>query len=109
MPEQIEPQPQSQRQSQPRPQQVRVPYPPDRYDRDGGRLRDEPEVSAQESYRRNIIRVALSGEAMIDVVPVTVGGETVSSADPATAFGAGSPVWIMSGCNAFGRLCTARD
>jgi hypothetical protein len=109
MPEQIEPQPQSQPQSMPQPQQVRVPYPPDRYDRDEGRLRNEPEVSVQESYRRNIIRVALPGEAMIDVVPATVGGETVSSVDPGTVFGAGSPVWIMSGCNAFGRLCTPRD
>lgn len=109
MPEQIEPQPQSQRQLQLQPQQVRVPYPPDRYDRDAGRLRDEPEVSVQESYRRNIIRVALPGEAMIDVVPATVDGETVPSVDPGTVFGPRSPVWIMSGCNAFGRLCTPRD
>jgi Protein of unknown function (DUF3293) len=101
MPEQTQPQPKS--------SQVKVPYPPDRYDRDDGRFREEPEVSVQESYRRNVIRVALPGTAMIDVVPADGGDRAVSSVDPATIFDAASPVWIVSGCNAFGRLCTLGD
>ena len=101
MPEQTQPQPQ--------PSQVKVPYPPDRYERDEGRLREEPEVSVQESYRRNVIRVALPGAAIIDVVPAAAGGQVTSSMAPAKIFGAGSPVWIVSGCNAFGRLSTPDD
>ena len=101
MPEQTQPQPQ--------PSQVQVPYPPDRYDRDEGRIREEPEVSVQESYRRNVIRVALPGAAIIDVVPAAAGGQVTSSMAPAKIFGAESPVWIVSGCNAFGRLCTLGD
>jgi hypothetical protein len=101
MPEQTQPQSES--------QQVGVPYPPDRYDRDKGRIRQEPEVSVQDSYRLNTIRVALPGRAPIDVVPATAGDQTVSSVDPDTVFGAESPVWIVSGCNAFGRLCTPAD
>ena len=101
MPEQTQPQPQL--------SQVKVPYPPDRYERDEGRLREEPEVSVQESYRRNVIRVALPGAAIIDVVPAAAGGQVTSSMAPAKIFGAGSPVWIVSGCNAFGRLCTPED
>jgi Protein of unknown function (DUF3293) len=101
MPEQTHPQPQ--------PSQVKVPYPPDRYERDEGRLREEPAVSVQESYRRNTIRVALPGAAIIDVVPADAGDRAVSSVDPGTVFGAESPVWIVSGCNAFGRLCTLGD
>jgi Protein of unknown function (DUF3293) len=99
----------AQTQPQPRPSQVKVPYPPDRYDRDEGRLRDELAVSVQESYRRNTIRVALPGAAMIDVVPAAAGHQVTSSVAPATIFGAESPVWIVSGCNAFGRLCTLGD
>lgn len=100
MPEQTQPQSES--------QQVGVPYPPDRYDRDKGRIRQEPEVSVQDSYRLNTIRVALPDRAPIDVVPAT-GDQAVSSVDPDTVFGAESPVWIVSGCNAFGRLCTPAD
>ena len=101
MPEQTQP--------QPRPSQVKVPYPPDRYERDEGRLREEPAVSVQASYRHNIIRVALPGAAMIDVVPADAGGQVMSSMDPAMIFGAESPMWIMSGFNAFGRLSTLGD
>ena len=66
-------------------------------------------MSVQDSYRLNTIRVALPGRAPIDVVPATAGDQTVSSVDPDTVFGAESPVWIVSGCNAFGRLCTPAD
>jgi len=86
------------------PEQVRVPYPPDRYDRDKGRFREEPEVPPQDSYRFNTIRLALPGRAAIDVTPAT--GDRASTVDPETVFGPQSPVWIMSGCNAFGRLST---
>jgi|GEM_PF-1939293 len=101
MPEQTQP--------QPKPSQVKVPYPPDRYARDKGRLREEPAVSVQASYRRSTIRVALPGAEMIDVVPADAGGQVTSSVAPATIFGAESPVWIVVGCNAFGRLCTLGD
>ena len=98
-----------QTQPQQRPSQVKVPYPPDRYERDEGRLRVEPAVPVQESYRRNSIRVALPGAAMIDVVPADAGDQVASSVDPAMIFGAESPVWIVSGCNAFGHLSALFD
>lgn len=101
MPEHKQPQPES--------QQVQVPYPPDRHDPGKRRFREEPEVSVQDSYRRNTIRVALPGLAPIDVIPATEGDQAACSADPAAVFGAESPVWIMSGCNAFGRLSTPDD
>jgi hypothetical protein len=89
------------------PEQVRVPYPPDRYDRDKGRIRTKPEVSVQDSYRLNTIRLALPGQAAIDVIPATEAH--ACSVDPRTVLGAPSPVWIMSGCNAFGRLSTPHE
>jgi len=101
MPEQTQP--------QPKPSQVKVPYPPHRNDPGKRRFREDPEVPVQESYRRNIIRVALPSAAMIDVVPASVGDPAAPSVDPAAIFGAESPVWIVSGCNAFGRLCTPED
>ena len=104
MPEQTQPQEQPEQ-----PSQVKVPYPPHPSDPGKRRFREEPEVSVQDSYRLNTIRVALPGRAPIDVVPATAGDQTVSSVDPGTVFGAESPVWIVSGCNAFGRLSTPDD
>jgi len=101
MPEQTQPQPE--------PSQVKVPYAPHRDDPGKRRFRAEPEVSVQESYRRNVIRLALPGAAPIDVVPAAASDRATSSVDPATIFGPESPVWIVSGCNAFGRLCTSED
>lgn len=37
------------------------------------------------------------------VIPAAEGGPAVSWVNPTTLFGAESPVWIMSGCNADGR------
>jgi hypothetical protein len=99
MPEQTQPQPQL--------SQVKVPYAPHRSDPGKRRFRKGPAVSVQDSYRLNTIRVALPGLAPIDVIPATEG--KASSVDPGTAFGGESPVWIVSGCNAFGRLCTSED
>lgn len=96
--------------SQPRPRskshQMTVPYPPHRDDPGKQRFRDKPEMSVQESYRRNIIRVRLPGQTPIDVIPAQEGDQGVSSVDPSTILGAESPVWIVSGCNTFGRLST---
>jgi hypothetical protein len=105
MPEQTQPQQESQ--PEPKPSQVQVPYPPNRYDREKGRIRLEPEVPVQDSYRLNTIRVGLPGPTVIDVIPAPAG--QASSVDPGTVFGAESPVWIVSGCNAFGRLSTPDD
>ena len=101
MPEQAQPQPKS--------QQVKVPHPPHRNDPGKRRFREEPEVSVQDSYRLNTIRLALPGRTPIDVIPATDGAQTASSVDPGTVFGAESAVWIVSGCNAFGRLSTPGD
>lgn len=96
-------------QSQPKPSQVRVPYPPHRNDPGKRRFREDPEMPVQESYRRNMIRLALPGTRPIDVVPAAAGDPAAPSVDPTTIIGAESPVWIVSGCNAFGRLCTPED
>ena len=105
MPEQTQPQPQPP--EQPRPSQVRVPYPPHPNDPGERRFREKPAASVQDSYRLNTIRVALPGLAPIEVIFAPEGQTT--SVDPRTVFGAESPVWIMSGCNAFGRLSTSED
>jgi hypothetical protein len=94
-------------QPQPKPSQVKVPYPPHRNDPGKRRFRREPEVSVQDSYQLNTIRVTIPGQAPIDVIPATE--DSASSVDPGTLFGAESPVWIMSGCNAYGRLWTPAD
>ena len=101
MPEQTQPQP------RPKPSQVKVPYPPHRNDPGKRRFREEPEVSVQDSYQLNTIRVTIPGQTPIDVIPATE--DRASSVDPRTLFGAESPVWIMSGCNAYGRLSTPGD
>lgn len=98
MPEQTQPQPKS--------QQVKVPHPPHRNDPGKRRFREEPEVSVQDSYRLNTIRVTLPGRATVDVIPAPEGQASV---DPSTILGAESPVWIVSGCNAYGRLSTLED
>src|SRR5450759_2593536 len=98
MPEQAQPQPKS--------QQVKVPHPPHRNDPGKRRFREEPEVSVQDSYRLNTIRVTLPGRATVDVIPAPEGQASV---DPSTILGAESPVWIFSGCNAYGRLSTPED
>jgi Protein of unknown function (DUF3293) len=100
---------QTQPQQQPKSQQVQVPYPPHRNDPGKLRFREEPGVSVQDSYRLNTIRLTLPGRTPIDVIPATDGAQTASSVDPGTVFGAESAVWIVSGCNAFGRLSTPGD
>jgi Protein of unknown function (DUF3293) len=72
------------------------------------RFRDKPKMSVQKSYRRNIVRVTPPGMAPIDVIPARKRDQIVS-ADPAAVFGTESPVWIVSGCNAYGRLSTLDD
>ena len=105
MPEQPQPPPESTQSRQPL--QVKVPYPPHRNDPGERRFRNVPEVSVQDSYALNTIRVALPGLPPIDVVPAA-GGQT-TLADPGEVFGPESPVWIVSGCNAFGRLSTPEN
>lgn len=87
--------------------QVQVPYPPHRNDPGDRRFRREPEVSVQDSYLLNTIRVRVLGGPTIDVIPATEA--QACSVDPGTVFGAESPVWIISGCNVFGRLSTPDD
>ena len=94
---------------QPKPQQVKVPYPPHRNDPGKRRFRQDPQVCVQDSYRRNVIRVALPDGATTDVIPAAEGAQAVSSVNPSSLFAAESPVWIMSGCNAYGRLSTPGD
>lgn len=101
MPEQTQPHPKS--------SQVQVPYSPHRNDPGKRRFREAPEVCVQDSYRRNIIRLAPPGAAMIDAVPAAAADQVTSSVDPTTIFRAESPVWIVSGCNTFGRLCMRED
>jgi hypothetical protein len=89
------------------PQQVIVPYPPEG-DAPGKRLlRERPDVSVQDSYRLNIIRVTVPGGSTIDVGPAAE--DQASSVSPAAVFGVEPPVWIVSGCNAFGRLATQEE
>lgn len=92
--------------SVPRSKQISVPYPPHRDDSGERRLRREPDLPVQESYRRNIIRLSIAGQSPIDVIPAPKGDTAVRSVDPSSILGGGSPVWIVSGCNAFGRLST---
>ena len=89
------------------PKEVSVPYPPESDEPGKRRLRERPNVSVQDSYRLNIIRVTVPGGSTIDVVPAAEGQAT--SVGPAAVFGAEPPVWIVSGCNAFGRLSTQEE
>jgi hypothetical protein len=89
------------------PQEVRVPYPPDRNNAGKRPLREKPDVPVQDSYRLNTIRVTVPGGSTIDVVPAAEA--QASSVGPEAVFGAESPVWIVSGCNVFGRLSTPQD
>lgn len=91
----------------PMPQQVKVPYAPHRNDPGKRRFREAPAMSVQKSYRHNTIRLDLPGQVPIDVTPM--GRGAVTSVDPRTVFGAESPVWIVSGCNTYGRLSTVDD
>ena len=90
-----------------KPQQVTVPYAPHRNDPGKRRFREPPAMSVQKSYRHNTIRLNLPGQAPIDVIPA--GGGAVTSVDPGTVVGAEFPVWIVSGCNTYGRLSTVDD
>jgi len=112
-PQQSQPEPHPESPSQPRrqssPVQVQVPYPPHRNDLGKRLLRLKPEESVQESYLRNTIRVMLPGQSPIDVIPAPQGDQEAPSVDPGTVFGTESPVWIVSGCNAYGRLSTPGD
>jgi hypothetical protein len=87
--------------------QVKVPYAPHRNDPGKRRFREPPPMSVQESYRHNTIRLNLPGQVPIDVIPASE--VLASSVDPSTVFGAESPVWIVSGCNTYGRLSTVDD
>ena len=98
---------QTQLSTPPKPEQVQVPYAPHRDDPGKRRFREPPAMSVQESYRHNTIRINVRGEFPIDVTPAGEGA--AFSADPGTIFGTESPVWIVSGCNAFGRLSTVED
>lgn len=100
MPEQIQPP------TLPKPEQVKVPYAPHRNDPGKRRFREQPPTSVQESYRHNTIRLDLPGQGPIDVTTADGGAVSV---DPRAVFGAESPVWIVSGCNTYGRLSTVDD
>ena len=101
MPEQTQPS------TLPKPEQVKVPYAPNRHDPGERRFREPPAMSVQKSYRHNTIQLDLPGRALINVTPA--GSGAVSSVDPGTVFAAESPVWIISGCNTYGRLSTVGD
>lgn len=84
--------------------QVRVPYPPRRHNSPPEPPRPAPTEPVADSYRHNIIRIHLPGNA-IELIPgdVHLVGETGTAPTDAV------PVHVVSGCNAFGDLAGQHD